>query len=1006
MFEIGTKVRVKSNPERIGEVEKVTDKEGTRVYKVRFPDRASNFSESSLIEFRENPDVLDNLLANYYGEFNEFQKALTHLKLVNSHKIQNNVYSINTSRTMFLEYQFKPLMKFISSAKRRVMICDEVGLGKTIEAGLIINELDARKELDNVLIVVPANLRMKWAQEMLHRFDQNFTLIGSREFRGIIEEQPNYRDKYKRNRFIISLESIRGKKVSQAIEETDYQWDMLIVDEAHSLRNTSKQHNVIKRLSANCEAIVFLTATPVHTERKNLFNILNILEEQQFQFFDSFENQLSRNVPIIQALNQISQIPPNIDGAHDMLMNEMDDMDRNEIFSEVMDELTEHRSRSWNSPKEELEHLVGIQRSLSDLHFMGNIYTRTRKKDVMINRPVRHAHTHPIPFSEQEKDFYRSLLVKVRNSLPKTFPNNMFALFGVQRMLSSSLHAHSKRFIDRYLPNAQEEDWLEDQEMGWDFENLGDELPIPDSKLAELVKVIAEIKARTNKVIIFAFYIPTLNYLEKSLRKAGYKTYIMHGQIKIDRTQLIADFRDDAGFSIMLSSRVGSEGIDLQFCDTIINYDLPWNPMEIEQRIGRIDRIGQKSEVLNIYNLWMSDTIDDEIVMRLYRRIALFESSIGLLEPIMGEVIERITKNVFYNTLSDEEKKQKYLEEERVLVQKIDNMRLLEEKSAEIISLDYYYEHEIKNIKGKNRYIAPQQLFRYLTGFICTRYPDSMVKYDFQTNLGELFLCESFMRDVHTKGAEIDLPFSYHQKKPIQFTMDSNVAFEDSNLPFISIMHPLVTYITKRYSDEEGGLINTHCFSVDRKDLREYELEMRPGIYFYFLYLGTIKGLKESSYLVPVVLDESLDQIGSSEYCENVMAALIDKGRPALQGFICDDQEYLKEAYDKANDVFSDSFMKTFKRYKARHDLILARKRESLMFNYERKIRIQLDELRKLQRSETEYDDKQKFRNEMIKGKIRKLRRNLEIMMLKLKAEENIDFEFQEPILGGVFEVL
>jgi superfamily II DNA or RNA helicase len=1006
MFEIGSKVRVKSNPERIGEVERITESGGTRVYKVRFPDRASNFSESSLIEFRENPDVLDNLVANYYGEFNEFQKALTHLKLVNSHKIQNNVYSINTSRTMFLEYQFKPLMKFISSAKRRVMICDEVGLGKTIEAGLIINELDARKELDNVLIVVPANLRMKWAQEMLHRFDQNFTVIGSREFRGIIEGRPNFRDKYKRNRFIISLESIRGKRVSQTIEETDYQWDMLIVDEAHSLRNTSKQHNVIKRLSATCEAIVFLTATPVHTERKNLFNILNILEEQQFQFLDSFEDQLERNVPVIQALNEISQIPPDIDAAYDLLSSEVDTLDRNEIFSEVMEELSEHRSHDWSSKKEELEHLVGIQRSLSDLHFMGNIYTRTRKKDVMINRPVRHAHTHAIPFSDLEKDFYRSLLVEVRESLPKTFPNNMFALFGVQRMLSSSLHAHSKRFIDRYLPGAREEDWLEDQEFGWDFEKLGDSLPFPDSKLAELMKVIAEIKARTNKVIIFAFYIPTLNYLEKSLRKAGYQTYMMHGQMKIDRSKLIADFRDDPGFSVMLSSRVGSEGIDLQFCDTIINYDLPWNPMEIEQRIGRIDRIGQKSEVLNIYNLWMSDTIDDEIVMRLYKRIALFESSIGLLEPIMGEVIERITKNVFFNTLSDEEKKQKYLEEERVLAQRIDDMRLLEEKSTEIISLDYYYEHEIKNIKGKSRYIAPQQLFRYLSGFISIRYPDSMVKYDFQTNMGELFLCESFMRDVHTRNAEIDLPFSYHHKKPIKFTMDSNVAFEDSNLPFISIMHPLVTYITKRYSDEEGGLINTHCFSVDHKDLRQYELKMPEGIYFYFLYLGTIKGLKESSYLVPVILDESLDQIGSSEYCEHVMAAMIDKGRPALQGFICDDREYLKKAHDKANDIFSDSFLKRFKRYKARHDLILERKRESLMFNYDRKIRIQLDELEKLRWSDAEQDEKQKFRYDMIQGKIRKLKSNLEIMLIKLEAEEDIDFEFQDPILGGVFEVL
>ncbi|MCB5247631.1 MAG: DEAD/DEAH box helicase family protein [Candidatus Cloacimonetes bacterium] len=1004
MIEIGTRVRVKNNPERIGLVEQVKETEGTKVYKVRFPDRVTNYSETSLIEFRENPEVIDNFLANYFGEFNEFQKTLTHLKLVNSHKIQNNVYSINTSRTEFYEYQFKPLMKFIGSAKRRVMICDEVGLGKTIEAGLIINELEARKELGRVLIVVPANLRLKWAQEMLHRFNQNFTVIGSREFRGIIEEEATYRNKYKQNRFIISLESIRSKTVSQTIEETDYQWDLLIVDEAHSLRNSSHQHNVIKKLSAFCEAMVFLTATPVHTERKNLFNILNILDEQQFEYVDSFENQLSQNEPIVKALNMISQMPPKVDEAHDLLTGVQNSYVNNEIYQEVMAGLSSHKSRKWDSSTEELEHMVSIQRSLSDLHFMGNIYTRTRKRDVMINRPLRRAHIHSISFSEQEQRFYNALIRSVKESLTKAFPNSIFTLFSVQRMLSSSLPAHSKKFIAKYLTQAPTQDWIDELEENGDDVILGEKLPFTDSKLTKLIELITEIKEHSNKVIIFAFYIPTLTYLENCLREAGYQTYIMHGTLKIDRSRLIDDFRNDTGFSIMLSSRVGSEGIDLQFCDTIINYDLPWNPMEIEQRIGRIDRIGQKSEVLHIYNLWMSDTIDDEIVIRLYQRISLFESSIGLLEPIMGEVIERITKNVFFTSLSDEEKKSKYLEEERVLVQKMEDMKLLEDRSTEIFSLDYFYEHEIRNIKGKHRYIAPQQLFKYLSGFICTRYPDSIVKYDFQNNLGELYLCEGFMRDVHTRGDEIDLPFMYYNKRPVKFTMDSNVAFEDSNLTFISIMHPLVSYITKRYSDEEGGLINTNSFSVHQEDLLLKELDIKKGIYFYFMYLGTITGLKESSYLVPVILDVTLSPIGSSEYCEAIMAALIDKGRASLHGFACDDPDYVRQAFEIANDTFSESFMRTFNRYKARHNLVLERKRESLRFNYDRRIRIQEDELEKLQQ-QMESADKHKFRVDMIHGKIKKLRTNQEITLARLKAEENIDFEFHEPILGGVFEV-
>ena len=572
-------------------------------------------------------------------------------------------------------------------------------------------------------------------------------------------------------------------------------------------------------------------------------------------------------------------------------------------------------------------------------------------------------------------------------------------------MLSSSLPAHSRRFIERYLGEAKQDDWLEDEEIGWDLNSIGDKLPFGDSKFAKLLEVINEIKSSSPKVIIFAFYIPTLTYLQKHLEEAGYRTYIMHGHIQIDRTKVIAEFKNDNGFSIMLSSRVGSEGIDLQFCDTIVNYDLPWNPMEIEQRIGRIDRIGQKSAVLNIYNLWMRDTIDDEIVMRLYDRISLFESSIGLLEPIMGEIIERITKNVFFSSLSDEEKKQKYLEEERVLVQKIADMKLLEEKSNEIISLDYFYEHEIKNIKGKNRYISPQQLFKYLSGFICTRYPDSLVKYDFKTNIGEIYLCQAFMRDVNTRGDDIDLPFSYHHRKPIRFTMDSDVAFEDSDMILISVMHPLVAYITKRYTDEEGGVISAHFFTVSQQDLQGFELDIPKGIYFYFQFMGVITGLKESSFLVPVIMNEELHSIGSSEYCEQVMASLIDKGRPALQGFACDDKDYLQQAYRKAHDIFSHAFLKTYNKFIARHKLILTRKRESLSFNYNRKMKIQQDELDELNQERSTDAEKSKFRVDMIQGKIRKLKANYEIMLARLDAEETIGCEYPGPILGGAFEV-
>jgi len=1005
MYEIGTKVREISNPERIGTIDSVTNCEGMVTYAVRFPDRIKYLSETSILIFQENQLVISNMLNDLYGEFNDFQKTLTYYKLINSNKIQNNIYAINSSRTKFLEYQYKPLMKFISSSKRRVMICDEVGLGKTIEAGLIIKELDARKELNRVLIVVPANLIRKWVDELFFRFGEIFTVVNAKEFKQLIDDNPLVRQKYKKERFIVSIESLRSKSMCENLDETDFQWDLLIVDEAHSLRNSSQQHIAIKKLSAACDAIVFLTATPIHTERKNLFNIMNILDEQQFPFYDSFENQLQINEPVIKALNLISQIPPKVDKALDILKPVESFYCNNAIYKDVITELGTFQNIHENSEQEELERIVEIQRSLSDLHFLGNTYTRTRKRDVTIGRAERKPQTRVIHFSDEEKNFYDALITAVRQQLTHTFPNSIFTLFNIQRMLSSSIHAHGTRLIDKYLQNVGSFEDIDLEENNSDLSTFTDHLPMADSKFDDLLCLLHEIRKHTLKVILFAFYIPTLKYLDKKLRESGFTTYLMHGQIKIDRTNLILSFKENKGFSILLSSRVGSEGIDLQFCNTMINYDLPWNPMEIEQRIGRIDRIGQESQFLNIYNFSMGNTIDDEIVLRLYDRIALFESSIGLLEPIMGELIDGIAKRVFFTNMSDEEKRKQFQQEELNIIQKTKDIQQLEEKSAEILSLDYFYEHEIKDIKGKSRYISPQQLYKYLVGYISVKYPDSMINYDFQNDMGEIFLCGSFMKDALSRDVDVGLPFKYGFTKPVKFTMDSDMAFKYSNLIFVNVMHPLVTYITSRYSEDEGCLLNTQYFCVQSEHLKEMSINLERGFYFYFQNLGTIKGLRERSYLIPVILNENLEPIGPRAYTEHVMAALIEKGKPAIHRFVCDDKPYIEQAYKTAKEIFQTWFISLYKKHVSKHDLIISRKEESIQFNYNRKILYQSNELDRIMAIGLELDEKKRFRVEMIEGKIKKLKHNLKIQMLKIQADRNISYEFEEPVLGGVFEV-
>src|SRR5690606_19524807 len=152
---------------------------------------------------------------------------------------------------------------------------------------------------------------------------------------------------------------------------------------------------------------------------------------------------------------------------------------------------------------------------------------------------------------------------------------------------------------------------------------------LADAKFGAFEGIVREIVLnKGNKLIVFAFFTNTLLYLKIKLKELGIETEIIYGGIK-DRTVRIENFQHNNNVKILLSSEVGSEGIDLQFCDALVNYDLPWNPMVVEQRIGRIDRVGQKSNVINIYNLILKDTIEERIHTRLYERINLFRESLG-----------------------------------------------------------------------------------------------------------------------------------------------------------------------------------------------------------------------------------------------------------------------------------------------------------------------------------------------------------------------------------------
>ena len=176
------------------------------------------------------------------------------------------------------------------------------------------------------------------------------------------------------------------------------------------------------------------------------------------------------------------------------------------------------------------------------------------------------------------------------------------------------------------------------------------------------------------------------------------------------RRHRIEQFRDDPETMVMLSSQVGSEGLDFQFCDTVVNWDIPWNPMVVEQRIGRIDRIGQKSDRLLIFNLVTAETVEECILDRLYERVGIFEHSIGTLEPILGEIVHKLEQELLSERLTLEEQKRRISAAQQVIEQhKIDQERL-ETESEGLIGHDRIFEEQMERVRKLGRFISPVEL--------------------------------------------------------------------------------------------------------------------------------------------------------------------------------------------------------------------------------------------------------------------------------------------------------
>lgn len=460
-------------------------------------------------------------------------------------------------------HQVNTVKTVLRQMRGRALLCDEVGLGKTVEAGLVTMEYLLRGLVKRVLILTPSSLVHQWQEEMSQKFNQDFVTSDSAEFITAGNEAWS--------RFPHLIASIDlAKRAERSKKVLGTRFDLVIVDEAHRLRHrNTAAWKLVNGLDK--KYILLLTATPVQNDLDELFNLITLLRPGQLKTATEFRRRF---------VDQTDHLKP--------------------------------------------QHVDQLRQQVSQ------VMIRNRRSGTGINFTRRRAQVVSTEMTAEEERLYRLVTGLVRQFYPQNqMPLSRFTLATLQMELGSSPLAvvpTAERLLQGSLTSPQQARLEEIAGLAGGLQE--------SAKLAALRKTLTSLG--NEKVVIFTHYLATLRWLKENLREYPLVTY--HGGLSArEKDESIERFRQEA--QILLSTDSGGEGRNLQFCHILFNYDLPWNPMRIEQRIGRLSRIGQQKDVY-VFNLSSRGTVEDQILEILDRKINLFELVVGELDLILGRLGE------------------------------------------------------------------------------------------------------------------------------------------------------------------------------------------------------------------------------------------------------------------------------------------------------------------------------------------------------------------------------
>jgi superfamily II DNA or RNA helicase len=930
-------------------------------------------------------------------------------------------YAMGSGNAEFLPHQFKPVMRFVRSALGRMLIADEVGLGKTIEAIYIWRELQARTDARRLLVVCPAGLRRKWQEELASRFSIQADIKNASELLELVRRVE--RDPACSFAAIVGLEAIRAKLPEEGSQPIDVReelmelldrhkasvesaiFDLTIIDEAHHLRNSATaSHQAGQVVIEASSHAVLLSATPLQTSSDNLYRLLHLLDPDRFSTPDAFMALQEANAPLTQAVNALQAYPPRA-AAFREAMNRLlrSPFFRNDL--EIGD--LAHREDVLVEPAARVDAL----RLLEARSLYGDVMTRTRKRDVTINKVLRTSRVIRVKLSSEEHRFYQSLTRQLREAAAVGDIGSVFAVIARERQLSSSIPAALARWGDaEALDGVLEEAVLQTIEAKADPAKLGLGLDVHaqdferiDSKFAALLTFLREALAAdpTEKFVVFTFFRGTIAYLGRRLAEAGIEAASIWGGMGDAKSEEIARFRQ--GASVLLSTEVGSEGIDLQFARFVINYDLPWNPMRVEQRIGRIDRIGQSAEKINIVSFVIQGTIDETIIDRLYARIGIFTQSVGDLEEILGDGIEKLTLDYFRNSLSEAELAARLDANAMAAEQNRAQIADIEEDIAELAGHASFLHKSIKQDRDAGRWVRPEDLSDFLTSFLHRHYPGSSLRRDLSDNdrLFASFNTEArgdlhrFIQDTRpARTTRLHVPGA----AAVPLIFDARQSRAGGARPeLVDLTHPVIHWARAATASQDD---QSEC--VVALTLSAASAGLGPGVYVFAVDFWRMDGVRKDVRLVTAVRDVAADAWLDRETSDR----LIDQAaRDGVRADLGDDEEVygeLLQVFAKCEDELHERYLS--KRTQFRQDNKRMGERDARLIT-ERADRRMRDLRARLDSQRRSHDLKRQRAAPMTEGLMRREEQARDQRLLVV-SQQSTPQTTMRPVAGGVIVVV